>query len=339
MNNMNFYFYKQNSCILQLLQSKYLTMAFVECYKKHYIVYSLLIGLLIAAAVVVPTTVVLVKDKHHKHSSSHLDTNVQDRPIIIPQNISSTTLSITNDLTNLSSWNIVKYVYGKNNWQSVDNETASVLYPAQSANPSSDSPRGGFNFYLAPKEAFPAEEVYLSYKVKFITNNVLNRRMLSDEFDWVKGGMLPGLWIGKMGAQDSNHMDDGASCRVMWREYGLAEAYLYVNQQEPEFYKLPGYLNSKPYGESMYRGFAKFVSGDWVNVVLRIKLNTVGQNDGILQISINNRTLTYDKMNWRNNDAVKITGVLMHSFFGGSGDSWATPKEQKVLFSKFTVYA
>jgi hypothetical protein len=314
-------------------------MAFVECYKKHSIVYSLLIGLIIAAAVVVPTTVILLKDKDNKTKTNHIDTNITDKPIDIPQNISYTRLNVNDDFSNSSSWNVVKYVYGKNNWNGEDNETAKVVYPSKSVNPSSDSPKGGFNFYLSPKEAFPAQEVYLSYKVKFIADDSLNRKMLStNDFDWVKGGMLPGLWIGRMGAQDSNHLEDGASARVMWRQNGLAEAYLYVNQQQQEFYQLPGYFNNQPYGESMYRGFTKFVSGDWNTVVLRIKLNTVSQNDGILQISINNRTLTYDKMNWRSNDAVTINGVLMHSFFGGSDDSWATPKEQKVFFSNFTVY-
>lgn len=309
-------------------------MALVECYKRHCVVYSLLIGLLIAAAVVVPTTVVLLRDKNH-----HSDANIQDMQIEIPQNVNLTRLTITNDLANLSSWKVVKYVYGKTNWNSLDNETASVVYPAKSVNPSSDS-QGGFNFYLSPQESFPSQEVYLSYQVKFMGNNGLNRKMLSnDDFDWVKGGMLPGLWIGRMGAQDSNHIEDGASARIMWRQNGLAEAYLYVNPQTPEFYKLPGYFNNKPYGESMYRGFAKFVLGDWNTVVLRVKLNTVGQNDGVLQISINNRTLTYDKMNWRTKDSVSINGILMQSFFGGSGESWATPTEQNILFSKFTVYA
>lgn len=313
-------------------------MAFVECYKKHYIVYSLLIGIIIAAAVVVPTTVVLVKDKDNKHNHKH-DTNIEDKSIDIPQNFNYTRLLVSGDVSNLTSWNVVKYVYGDNNWNIVDNNTASVVYPAKSANPSSDT-QGGFNFYVSPHGVFPAQEVYLSYQVKFTGDDSLNRKMLATgDFDWVKGGMLPGLWIGRMGALDTNYIEDGASCRIMWRKNGMAEAYLYVDTQTPEFYKLPGYFNNKPYGESMYRGFAEFVLGNWNTVVLRIKLNTVGQNDGILQISINNRTLTYDKMNWRSSESVSINGIVMHSFFGGSDDSWATSKEQKVLFSKFTVYA
>jgi len=313
-------------------------MAFAECYKKHYIVYSLMIGIIIAAAVVIPTTVVLVKDKDNKHNHNQ-DKNIENKRIDIPKNLNYTTLTISEDPSNLTSWNVVKYVYGDDNWMSIDNETSKVAYPAKSVNPASDSP-GGFNFYLSPLDTFPANDVYLSYDVKFIGNDGLNRKMLTtDGFDWVKGGMLPGLWIGKMGAQDSNHLTDGASCRIMWRKNGIAEAYLYVNTQLSEFYKTPGYFNNKPYGESMYRGFANFVAGDWNRIIIRIKLNTVGLHDGILQISINNKTMTYDKMNWRNNDSILINGILMHSFFGGSGDSWATPKEQKVLFSKFTVYA
>lgn len=309
-------------------------MAFVECYKKHYIVYSLLIGLIIAAAVVVPTTVVLVRDKDNNNKN---DPNINNTSIDIPQNIRVSTLSITDNVSNLSSWNVVKYVYGDDNWNFVDNETSQVMYPAKSVNPSSDSP-GGFNFYVSPPVIFPAEEVYLTYQVKFSGDDHLHRKLLHD-FDWVKGGMLPGLWIGKMGALDTNYIEDGASVRIMWRKDGLAEAYLYVNTQLPEFYQLPGYFNNKPHGESMYRGFSQFVSNVWNTVILRIKLNTVGENNGILQLSINNKTLTYDKMNWRNSENTTINGILMHSFFGGSDDTWATPTEQKVYFSKFAVFS
>jgi len=34
-----------------------------------------------------------------------------------------------------------------------------------------------------------------------------------------------------------------------------------------------------------------------------------------------------------------INGNLMHSFFGGSGDSWATPKQQNVVFTNFNIYS
>ena len=312
-------------------------MAFVECYKKHYIVYSLLIGLIIAAAVVVPTTVVLVKNKDN--NNKNINSNIIDKPIDIPTNISLIKLDITGEPSNLSSWNVVKYVYGNENWDNNENDTAKVVYPAKSVNPSSDSP-GGFNFYVSPLEVFPAEEVYLSYQVKFAVDNNKHRKMLAtDEFDWVKGGMLPGLWIGRMGALDKNHLEDGASARIMWRKNGVAETYLYVNRQLPEFYQLTGYFDNKPYGESIYRGFTKFVENVWNTVIIRIKLNTVGENNGVLQLSINNKTLTYDKMIWRNNQNMTINGILMHSFFGGSGDSWATPKQQNVFFSNFNVYS
>ena len=248
-------------------------------------------------------------------------------------------MNITDNIANLTSWNVVKYVYGDENWSIVDNDTAKVVYPAKSANPSSDS-RGGFNFYVSPQVVFPAEEVYLSYQVKFSVVDHQHRKLLANgDFDWVKGGILPGLWIGRIGAHDANYLEDGSSCRLMWRKNGLAEAYLYVDNQLPEFYQLPGYFNNKPYGESMYRGFTNFVADVWNTVILRIKLNTVGENNGILQLSINNKTLTYDKMSWRQDENATINGIIMHSFFGGSDDTWATPKDQKVYFSNFSVYS
>lgn len=309
-------------------------MTCTECYKKHSIVYSILIVLFVTAAVVVPTTVLLVRDRNNNKDVIKINYN----PIIIPDNTTASMLSITNDLSNLSSWNVVKYVYGKENWNVVDNETVQVVYQENSVNPSSSKP-GGFVFYVSPKDKFPTEEVYLSYKVMFPNQQSGRKLLASNSFDWVKGGMLPGLWIGKMGAQDSNHMDDGASCRIMWRSKGAAEAYLYVPQQSPEFYNQPGYFDNEPYGYSLYRGFNTFVPNEWNDVVMRIKLNTVGQSDGILQVSINNKTMSYDKMVWRKNETMLINGITMHSFFGGSDDSWATPVQQNIYFSKFTLYS
>lgn len=307
-------------------------MAFSECYKKHSVLYTSLIVLFVTAAVVVPTTVLLTRNHNHKNVYK-IDYN----PVQIPENTTSSMLSVDNEMFNMSSWNIVKYIYGKENWNSIDNQTAKITYAENSVNPSSDKP-GGFVFYVSPKDKFPSEEIYLSYRVYFGDNSQSNRKLLeNNQFDWVKGGMLPGLWIGKMGAQDTKHLEDGASCRIMWRSKGQAEAYLYVNQQYPEFYSLPGYFDNEPFGESVFRGFTNFVLGEWNDIIMRVKLNTIGQNNGILQISINGKTVSYDKMVWRNNADVLINGITMHSFFGGSDDSWATPKEQSIYFSKFMV--
>ena len=308
-------------------------MAFTDSYKKHWIIYTSLIVLFVTAAVVVPTTVLLIRN-----DDSNNVYRVGSSSLQVPKNTTSQMLSTDNTLFNLSSWNIVRYVYGKENWNSVDNQTAKVVYTEQSVNPSSTQP-GGFVFYVSPKDRFPTDEVYLSYSVYFGDNAKSNRKLLTNQFDWVKGGMLPGLCIGKMGAQDAKHLEDGASCRIMWRPKGKAEAYLYVSKQTHEFKNLPGYFNNEPYGESIYRGFTSFVLGEWNDIIMRVKLNTVGQNNGILQLSINGKTVTYDKMVWRNTPDMLINGIAMHSFFGGSDKSWATPTQQSIYFSKFTVYS
>lgn len=68
-------------------------------------------------------------------------------------------------------------------------------YPAGSYVPSKSDPKGGFSFYgTGPKGTFniaKAEEITFGYSIYFPA-----------DFDWVKGGKLPGIctfliiWIG-----------------------------------------------------------------------------------------------------------------------------------------------
>lgn len=302
---------------------------------KHKVIIGTLVCIVVISAVVIPTTIVLV----NRNNDNKKNDAITKTPIRIPDNATTRTLTMINDLSNLSSWNVVRYVYGKNNWMSVDNETVKVVYPANSVNPSLSEKRGGFIFYVSPNETFPTDEIYLSYNVMFEIPKKNHRKLLQEynDFLWVRGGMLPGLWIGKMGAQDSNHLDDGSSYRVMWRKNGVAEAYLYVPRQDSSYYNLPGYVDNKPFGESLFRGFSRFVAGQWNTIIMRIKLNDVGKNNGVLQLSINDKTMTFDKMVWRNTETIQISGITMHSFFGGSDETWATPVEQNIYFSKFTL--
>lgn len=50
-------------------------------------------------------------------------------------------------------------------------------------------------------------------------------------FEFVKGGKLPGLYGGKTGCTGGDLAIDCFSTRLMWREAGQGELYLYVNRE------------------------------------------------------------------------------------------------------------
>jgi hypothetical protein len=295
-------------------------------FRKWWPLYAVLGTLFVAACIVVPIVVV---NSVNNDDSSSTDSTVTAEPIEIPENTTKSSLEFSNNWVDTQPWNVIKYSYGRENWKTLDNNTVQVTYPKGSFSPSAPIP-GGFLFYAQPRSVFPTEEVYLTYKVKMGDDT---------SFNWVRGGMLPGLWIGELGAWDANKITNGASFRMMWRSGGQAEAYVYAGKQESEFYSLPGYVDNDPFGESVQRGFSKFVAGQWNDVVMRVKLNSPGVADGILEVSVNDKTFSFEKMMWRQTGMdMKINGIIMNSFFGGSDVTWATPTEQYVYFSSFAAY-
>lgn len=95
-----------------------------------------------------------------------------------------------------------------------------LVYPAHSVNPSS-KPAGGADFYASPLNLSGARNVTLAYSVFFPA-----------DFDWVKGGKLPGLFGGHTGCSGGASARDCFSTRLMWRPQGVGELYL-VRSESP----------------------------------------------------------------------------------------------------------
>src|SRR6266702_892301 len=89
-----------------------------------------------------------------------------------------------------------------------------VFYPEGSINPAR-RPQGGSQFYAAPLDLRNARSVTFTYSVFF-----------PSDFDWVKGGKLPGLYGGRTGCSGGDAADDCFSTRLMWRTRGAGELYL-----------------------------------------------------------------------------------------------------------------
>lgn len=194
-----------------------------------------------------------------------------------------------------------------------------VHYPAGSASPSvsrkTGAPLGGGQFYAALGIA-PQERLRLSYNLRFPT-----------DFDFVKGGKLPGLYggTGNSGGKIPNGRD-GFSSRLMWRKQGLGEIYAY----------LP---NSQDFGTSLGRGSWQFQPGQWHQIEQELWLNTPGQADGRARIWLDgNLVLDQRNLIFRTVPELKIEGIFFSTFFGGGDQSWASSTTTTVDFANFEIY-
>ncbi|MEM9002365.1 MAG: polysaccharide lyase [Cyanobacteria bacterium P01_F01_bin.86] len=199
-------------------------------------------------------------------------------------------------------------------------EILRVDYPAGSASPSVSRAEGvdlgGAQFY-ADLDLPPQDELRLSYDVRF-----------AEDFDFVKGGKLPGLFGGE-GASGGNIPDgtDGFSTRLMWRQDGDGEVYAY----------LP---TSEGYGTSIERGAWQFEPGDWYRIEQEVKLNHPDRSDGEIRVWVNDELVIEQRnLQFRTVDSLKIDGIFFSTFFGGGDSSWSTPEDTHIDFANFEVTA
>ncbi|MBB3141567.1 polysaccharide lyase [Halomonas organivorans] len=192
-----------------------------------------------------------------------------------------------------------------------------VLYPAGTSSPG-DTDKGGAGFYAKPGALAGAERACLQYRVRF-----------EPGFDFVKGGKLPGLFGGEApsGGEEADGKN-GFSMRYMWRTDGQGELYEYAVGQGEE------------YGKSVGRGRWTFPTGQWVTLEQEIILNDPGQDNGLARVWVNGRPILEQQgIVYRTTDAVTIDGLMFSTFFGGHGEDWRTPRDQRVDFAGFRFYA
>ncbi|KAK9767072.1 hypothetical protein K7432_003382 [Basidiobolus ranarum] len=186
------------------------------------------------------------------------------------------------------------------------------------------SNNSGVHANFKPLQDHQANRAMISYEVGFPEN-----------FNWVKGGKLPGLFggsadLGCTGGREAN----GYNCfstRLMWREGGVGEVYAYI----------PKSLNRKlcsrsdttcnsEYGTSIGRNF-RFNAGSWNKVDLFVQLNTGNEQNGYLKLYVNGK-LQVDLSNlvYRSADDLYADTFEFSSFFGGSTPDYATPVDTNV---------
>ncbi|KAI0062026.1 hypothetical protein BV25DRAFT_1870500 [Artomyces pyxidatus] len=207
----------------------------------------------------------------------------------------------------------------------------------------SNSPRGGFSLYSLGPSAVnltQAKEATFGYSVMFPAG-----------FEYNMGGKMPGLFGGdsfEVAATCSggSRSDACFSARLMWRTNGAGELYTYLPPYtDPRFTANEAQCNVPPvsecnptYGASVGRASFYFTSGAWTTVSQRVRLNDVGQANGELELFVNGQSVVnVGGLILRARDAGRIQGMQLQTFFGGHTKPYASPKDQDVYFSDFSV--
>lgn len=190
-----------------------------------------------------------------------------------------------------------------------------VLYPPKAIG----SDKSGASWrYPFPRQ----ESAEVKYTVRF-----------DEDFDFVKGGKLPGLCGGPMTVTGGDKVDglEGFSARLMWRADGRGEAYVYHMNQPDK------YGDQIPFPDDF-----RFPRGESVQVRLQIIMNTPGERDGELRVWITTPSGSEPKLvvektdlELRAEDRYGVDGLLFNTFFGGSSSEWAPKKEEFAEFSQF----
>jgi len=199
-----------------------------------------------------------------------------------------------------------------NDDEALEGNSMSIIYPQGKI-----GGRGGVTIYMDFPQSY--EELYLSFWIKF-----------KSDFDFVKGGKVPGL-AGGEGNTGGSKPDgtDGWSARIMWGRDGAVRQYVYHPDQPGE------------YGEGMrwdLGGQRYFIPGKWHHCETRIVMNSPGDHNGIIQSWFND-SLALDRrdIRFRDVDTFGIETLQMENFFGGNSSDWQPVKDETAYFDNFII--
>ncbi|KAG1139277.1 hypothetical protein G6F37_009791 [Rhizopus arrhizus] len=221
----------------------------------------------------------------------------------------------------------------------IDTNSTSVVmkvdYPAGSYAPigtknGNNGVKGGAEFFSRPNGKKEYNTGLLSYDVAF-----------GSDFNWVKGGKLPGIYGGKVGPGCSGgEKATGANCfsvRMMWRAKGAGEAYAYIPTSK-SLCSEKEVLCHGSYGTSFSRGVFSFSVMKWSHIEIYVKTNSGNHTNGILKVWQDD-SLVIDQQNikFRANESLGVSSLMFSTFFGGGSTSYATPVNTSSYFRNFQL--
>lgn len=168
----------------------------------------------------------------------------------------------------------------------------------------------------------PRDTYQLEYRLRF-----------GADFDWVKGGKLPGL-AGGTTPSGGFFNPDGFSSRYMWRSEGRLVLYFYWAGQESA-----GKGTGVQYGQDVDLGVTMERNRDYV-LRQRVTMNTPGKPDGSIRIWVDGRLVLERTDLVFRVDATKtwqIDRFFFSTFHGGNDPTWAPSRDVDVFFDDFRI--
>lgn len=186
----------------------------------------------------------------------------------------------------------------------------------------------------------PFDEYTLEYKVR-----------VPNDFDFVRGGKLPGLYGGSGPAGGASVAEaDGFSERIMWRELGVLCQYVYYMDKRIQkkwgenFIFTTASNKNMPITEDMWKTMNThfderiYLTPDkWHTLKTYIKMNTPGQEDGKIIAWIGGKEAVNVNLRFRNDLSFGIDRFKFTTFFGGNDETWAPKKDEKMYFKDIKI--
>ncbi|KAG2184010.1 hypothetical protein INT44_009021 [Umbelopsis vinacea] len=214
--------------------------------------------------------------------------------------------------------------------QSETGSVLQVLYNEGSFSPKASTQTGGAEFFMQPFGDQAFDKALLTYDIAFDNN-----------FPWVMGGKLPGLYGGPPGSGCSGgSQSDGTNCfsmRMMWRTGGAGEAYAYIPHSS-DLCSTPLTMCNDEFGVSISRGLIQFKPAIWSKLQMYVETGTAGQNNGILKIwQDGSLVISRTDLQYRSNNMIQLSSIMFSTFFGGSSSAWATPTTTHTYFKNIQL--
>jgi hypothetical protein len=192
-----------------------------------------------------------------------------------------------------------------------------VNYPAGGVGPQQTG-------HQAPCGLTPMDEYYLSYWLFF-----------SEDFSWGsenQGGKLPGLSGGaRCSGGETCDGRNGFTARYMWRENGRAVLYLYHMKKPGKYGEDYEFRNHS--GEPVC-----FPKGEWVKLTQRVRVNSIGNSDGEVQIWFNEEEVLNIKGISFVSNSDKVDALYFSTFHGGADTTWSPQNDCHIWFDDIMIY-
>lgn len=174
---------------------------------------------------------------------------------------------------------------------------------------------GGVGFAWTPGDMNGAQAACLRYRMK-----------LPNDFDFGKGGLLPGLYGGKPLRADQKAVGDKSfASRLVWRTGGQGAAFAQYEGLDHSGYAFASKQLRIP-------------KGNWIDVQQEVVLNTPGKADGLVRVWIDGKLgLEQNGIPWRTSADIGIEGVIAEVTYGIPRLSVMAPALTSIEISEFEV--